>query len=305
MSRNISEKIKKQIAGKQRYRCNNRPESTLRNLEGFSCPLWENSDDPGIFDESGYDIDHIVEFSLTMDNSNDNLQALCKVCHKEKTRRFLTKKTVSAKVKVKNRTFVRDKLGKFLCTKCNKTFTTNQSLTYHHNNDACKNTMYACKYCDKSYTTTTSMYRHTRTSCNVKKEEETKRIPVKIKSTKEKTITRSSKIDKYICEDCGKTFAAKANLNYHTRRNVCKKGQKFKCSYCPSLFSHRSSMYHHMNHLCDHRNSDNNINIDDDIDNREIMQALLEMREYIDRLKWENDEFRSKSMHGDTKINNG
>jgi len=66
-------------------------------------------------------------------------------------------------------------MSRFSCEKCNRNFTTKQSLIYHCDNNACKITTYACKYCDKSYTTATSMYRHMRTSCDVKKAEETKR----------------------------------------------------------------------------------------------------------------------------------
>ena len=45
----------------------------------------------GNFDESGYEIDHIHEFSQTHDNNESNLQALCKTCHGVKTSRFMTK----------------------------------------------------------------------------------------------------------------------------------------------------------------------------------------------------------------------
>ena len=43
----------------------------------------------GCFDESGYEIDHIVEHSITNDDSLNNLQALCKMCHSVKTKRFM------------------------------------------------------------------------------------------------------------------------------------------------------------------------------------------------------------------------
>ena len=58
----------------------------------------------------------------------------------------------------------------FSCSKCNKTFTTKQSLQYHKDNNSCKKTVHACKYCKRSYTTATSMYRHMRTSCNAKQQ---------------------------------------------------------------------------------------------------------------------------------------
>ena len=39
------------------------------------------------FDESGYDIDHIVELRSGGSNEVDNLQALCPACHRVKTSR--------------------------------------------------------------------------------------------------------------------------------------------------------------------------------------------------------------------------
>lgn len=90
MSRIISESTKKLIAGKQYYKCANKPNSEIRNLEKYMCPLWKiNGINQGSFDESGYDIDHRIEFSICHDNSIDNLQALCKSCHSVKTRRFM------------------------------------------------------------------------------------------------------------------------------------------------------------------------------------------------------------------------
>ena len=51
-------------------------------------PLWEKQGgNKGSFDESGYEIDHIIEYSLTGNDSIENLQALCSMCHKTKTKR--------------------------------------------------------------------------------------------------------------------------------------------------------------------------------------------------------------------------
>lgn len=61
----------------------------------ISCPLWHsNKSNPGNFDEAGYEIDHIVEWSLTQNDNTDNLQALCPTCHKVKTKRFLINKKI-------------------------------------------------------------------------------------------------------------------------------------------------------------------------------------------------------------------
>ena len=66
--------MKKQIAGKQRYKC-----ATIPN---YVCPL---KNEP--FDEAGYDIDHIIELRHGGTNDMSNLQALCPACHRVKTSR--------------------------------------------------------------------------------------------------------------------------------------------------------------------------------------------------------------------------
>lgn len=88
MSRRITNATRKKIAGRQSYKCANRPKSNLKGLENYKCPLWQKQEDRGSFDESGFEIDHIIEHCLTADDSDDNLQALCKSCHNVKTKRF-------------------------------------------------------------------------------------------------------------------------------------------------------------------------------------------------------------------------
>lgn len=93
IKKKVSDSVKKRIAGKQYYKCNNKIETKLYGLENYKCVLWQKDDEnKGSFDESGYEIDHIKEFSLSKDNSEENLQALCLMCHKTKTKRFLNKK---------------------------------------------------------------------------------------------------------------------------------------------------------------------------------------------------------------------
>lgn len=84
----ISDSTKKQVLGRQQYRCANAPGSTLhKQLNGYTCPRWHQHG--GSFDESGYQVDHIVEECLS-GSSNDpsNLQALCLSCHGVKTDLF-------------------------------------------------------------------------------------------------------------------------------------------------------------------------------------------------------------------------
>jgi hypothetical protein len=88
--RNVTEATKKQVAGAQHYKCANKPKSKLKGLGNYNCPLWEIiGDNKGSFDNSGYEIDHITEHSVSRDDDIENLQALCKLCHSVKTKRFL------------------------------------------------------------------------------------------------------------------------------------------------------------------------------------------------------------------------
>jgi 5-methylcytosine-specific restriction endonuclease McrA len=92
ITRNVSESTKKSIVRQQRNRCANEPGlgKNMRGLEGYQCPLWMIN--KGLFDESGYEIDHIIEYSPDKEDKKsdrkNNLQALCISCHSVKTRRF-------------------------------------------------------------------------------------------------------------------------------------------------------------------------------------------------------------------------
>lgn len=86
---------KRLIAGKQSYKCANNPNVKLKGIETYLCPLWQKSinDNPGSFDESGFELDHINELSVSGDDSLENFQALCKSCHAVKTKKFQMKKS--------------------------------------------------------------------------------------------------------------------------------------------------------------------------------------------------------------------
>ncbi|VBB18079.1 hypothetical protein YASMINEVIRUS_542 [Yasminevirus sp. GU-2018] len=58
------------------------------------------------------------------------------------------------------------------CDACGQTFTRKVNLDYHIINQSCKIVTHRCKFCSNGFTTETSMYRHMRTSCKVKKEED-------------------------------------------------------------------------------------------------------------------------------------
>ncbi len=78
MSRYISIITKKQILEKQNYKC--------ATIKDYFCPMWKFNN--GSFDESGFEFDHIDEYSLTKNNCENNIQALCHCCHSVKTKRF-------------------------------------------------------------------------------------------------------------------------------------------------------------------------------------------------------------------------
>lgn len=89
--RKLTPKQKIKIASRQYYKCANSPNSQV--ISNYDCPLWKDNINPGSFDESGYDIDHIEEFCISQNDKEDNLQALCLSCHRVKTKRFNSKKS--------------------------------------------------------------------------------------------------------------------------------------------------------------------------------------------------------------------
>ena len=91
-SRYLSEALKKKIAGKQYFKCANKPGANIKGLKNYECLLWRSNDINGSFDVSGYEIDHIHEFSLSKNNNENNLQALCHSCHAYKTKDFIMNK---------------------------------------------------------------------------------------------------------------------------------------------------------------------------------------------------------------------
>ena len=62
-----------------RYQCDNKPDNPGIGCKGYECPLWKCNN--GLFDESGREIDHIVEVKHGGTNELTNLQLLCPNCH--------------------------------------------------------------------------------------------------------------------------------------------------------------------------------------------------------------------------------
>ena len=72
---------------KQGNKCANRPGSNIRNIGNFECPRWKFYN--GLFNEdSGFEVDHILEISVGGNNDEKNIQILCLDCHRVKTKNF-------------------------------------------------------------------------------------------------------------------------------------------------------------------------------------------------------------------------
>ena len=61
------------------------------------------------------------------------------------------------------------------CDSCSKIFQSKRNLKYHVGNNSCKDCKFECKFCIKQFTTATNMYRHMRSSCEIKKSEDIRR----------------------------------------------------------------------------------------------------------------------------------
>jgi 5-methylcytosine-specific restriction endonuclease McrA len=94
-SRCLQKEIRKKIANRQNNKCANSPGVNLRGMGKYKCLLWEKITNKGSFDEAGYQVDHIIEYCLSADDNESNLQALCPQCHSVKTKWFMhNKKTI-------------------------------------------------------------------------------------------------------------------------------------------------------------------------------------------------------------------
>ena len=79
----ISVNVRKQLL--QSNQCANSPYNQATGCLNYICPMWKSNG--GYFDESGFEIDHIVEVTHGGTNELSNLQVLCPCCHSVKTKR--------------------------------------------------------------------------------------------------------------------------------------------------------------------------------------------------------------------------
>lgn len=110
-----------------------------------------------IADEQNYEID---------DNSSED-EENSKINTKHHT---INDSTLSEVEKLKES--IRKKT-RFVCDLCDKCFKSQKGLEYHTEHKACKETPYDCRHCDKGFATESNMYRHMRSSCEVKKLKDT------------------------------------------------------------------------------------------------------------------------------------
>jgi len=76
------------VAGKQRYRCANKPGSYFNGLSEYACPLWKHGepDSIGRFDMAGFKISRITKHCNPNDGFDDcqNMRVFCTSCHSVK-----------------------------------------------------------------------------------------------------------------------------------------------------------------------------------------------------------------------------
>src|SRR5438445_10662493 len=97
-------------------------------------------------------------------------------------------------------------------------------------------------------------------------------------------------MSKYNCENCGKTFKQKPNLDYHTNNAVCT-GKTYDCKYCKNKFTSKNAMYRHIRDSCQ-------VKKNDDTQRNEIYERLVKLEnnnERLSQLEKSNEDLKKKN----------
>ena len=118
-------------------------------------------------------------------------------------------------------------MSRFECNICLKNFNRKAHLTYHVTNNICttaQNNANKCKLCKKGFTTATNMYRHMRSACNVKKDEDHKRDKIyerllELEKKSEKFEKENEKLKKEVVT-LKKTITNNSNITTNNIQNI-------------------------------------------------------------------------------------
>ena len=151
--------IKIIVAGRQAFKCANKPDKVLKGLETYKCPLWQ--------------LEHEDKGSFT--DELNNLQALCNICHSAKTRLFtsVTKpQLIKELVITKKNEDCLLSLMKYLCSSCG--YSTNIKPQYdrhmvtkkHYDNLYKQGKIFKCWPCGAYLLTEENLNEHQETCVN-------------------------------------------------------------------------------------------------------------------------------------------
>jgi hypothetical protein len=258
--RHLTEATKKTVAANQHFQCANKPGSNIESLDGYKCPLWQLSGGAhGCFDESTYEIDHIDAHSLTQDDSIGNLQALCKMCHGVKTRKFMMQNKHTREFAHHNKCTYEDKINaltkeleeiKKIINFPTKMDVSDEAVLLSTNgensalpsvivvnNDSVPNDIVV----NNNGSPITNITNNNVTNITI--------------------CTRKKKIRQ--CPSCSKIFSRNNILQNHIK-NSCKgpNAKKTQCDYCSHIFSKPANLKTHIRRGCKIQKGNNNQNMD-------------------------------------------
>ena len=140
------------------------------------------------------------------------MKEVCRKCHKE----FETSKDLQVHVKIHDQE--KNSRSKEKCDKCDKEFFSKDSLKAHINN-AHNSVKFTCDLCHASFAFPTGLKYH------------------------KKKVHQGIRYH-YQCVKCEKGYQSYYNLKWHMKTQH--QGLKLKCEFCPSYFSHQSTLIKHL-----------------------------------------------------------